>query len=829
MTCSSLGCGRAPLPSTWHVAAARLTALFSAFCVTWLAGCGGSADAPPPYVASGPTAVAPTITLQPTDTTVTAPAQATFSAAASGTPAPTVQWQSSSNAGDSWAFVAGATDTTFTTPATVAADSGKIFRAVFSNSAGTVTSNSAKLTVTVPSGAGLSLLAGSIGGSGNLSGEGATARFNRPTGIAIDSAGNLYVADTGNNLIRKISPAGAVTTLAGTAGVAGGADGPGSAATFSSPTGIAVDSVGNVYVTDFIGLTVRKISPAGVVSTLAGTYSSHDMSPFDGPYGIAIDPSGNLFVTDQYYFDDDAQGTIYLVTPDGQVSDFLDLGDSQVAYGITAYGPNQFYFASALLGGDGYLIPYSSTVSNYQPGAAVVADIAGYNVGSADGTGPAASFDFANGLALDPTGKLFATDSCNGTIRQLVPSQVANQDDVTTVAGTAPVTTVAGTSRNCFFNFAPLNSKDGYRSAAVFDFPAGAVFDAVGNLYIVDSTSSIIRKMTPDGNVTTFAGTALQTGSTDGIGAAALFDFYFDFNIGGATATDVSGDTIVADTGNHTIRKIATDGQVTTFAGSQLVSGNDNGAGSAASFTSPTGLALDSAGNLYVADSGGEVIRKITPAGVVTTLAGLAYYNGAMDGTGPNARFFNPTSVVVDSAGDVFVTDTGNHTIRKITPDGVVSTFAGSTTGVGSADGTGSSATFVHPSGIAIDGAGNLYVADSDSNTIRKITPAAVVTTLAGTAAVTGSADGTGSAATFNGPQSLAVDATGNVYVGDLGNNTVRKITASGVVTTLIGTTSESGVRLGDDPRLFAPLGLSISGSNLVLISAGAVLRYPLP
>ena len=181
----------------------------------------------------------------------------------------------------------------------------------------------------------------------------------------------------------------------------------------------------------------------------------------------------------------------------------------------------------------------------------------------------------------------------------------------------------------------------------------------------------------------------------------------------------------------------------------------------------PYGVAVDGAGNVYVADHGNDEIRKITPAGVVTTLAGAAGQAGSADGTGSAARFYDPAGVAVDSAGNVYVADAGNDEIRKITPAGVVTTLAGAAGQAGSADGTGSAARFYIPHGVAVDGAGNVYVADTENDEIRKITPAGVVTTLAGAAGSIGSADGPGSAARFFQPYGVAVDSAGNVYVAD--------------------------------------------------------------
>jgi hypothetical protein len=242
----------------------------------------------------------------------------------------------------------------------------------------------------------------------------------------------------------------------------------------------------------------------------------------------------------------------------------------------------------------------------------------------------------------------------------------------------------------------------------------------------------------------------------------------------------------VADSYNETIRKITLAGVVTTLAGSAGVSGSADGTGSAARFSSPGGVATDSGGNIYVTDAA-ATIRKITPSGVVTTLAGSASGRGSEVGTGSAASFNRPAGVAADSGGNVYVADTDNSTIRKITPAGVVTTVAGSAGLRGSADGTGSAARFNSPWGVATDSSGNVYVADSRNDTIRKITPAGVVTTLAGSAGFFGSEDGTGSAARFNSPWGVATDSSGNVYVADSGNHTIRKMTPAGVVTTLAG------------------------------------------
>ncbi len=324
------------------------------------------------------------------------------------------------------------------------------------------------------------------------------------------------------------------------------------------------------------------------------------------------------------------------------------------------------------------------------------------------------------------------------------------------------------------------SAPSGARSGASFLSPVGFAVDPAGNVYVADYGNNEIYRITPAGVVKTFAGSGAQ-GDADGAGSAA--SFYFPESV----AVDSAGNVYVADYGNNEIRKITPAGAVKTFAGSST-KGDADGTGSAASFDGPEGVAVDSAGNAYVADYGNNEIRKITPAGVVRTFAGLGA-QGDADGTGSAASFDGPEGVAVDPAGNVYVADYGNNEIRKITPAGVVTTFAGSGA-QGDADGTGSAASFDGPEGVAVDSAGNVYVADYGNNKIRKITPAGVVTTFAGSGAQ-GDADGTGSAASFDGPEGVAVDSAGNVYVGDEFNNEIRKITPAGVVTTFAGSGAE--------------------------------------
>ncbi len=311
-----------------------------------------------------------------------------------------------------------------------------------------------------------------------------------------------------------------------------------------------------------------------------------------------------------------------------------------------------------------------------------------------------------------------------------------------------------------------------------------------------------------------FVGDTSSAGTVDGTGAAARFNDPF------GVAADGAGNLYLTDRGNHTIRKITPAGVVTTFAGTAGVVGNADGTGAAASFDYPVGIATDSAGNVYVADYGNYTIRKITPAGVVTTLAGAAGTKGSVDGARATARFNGPLGVATDRAGNIYVTDAGTpdmgNTIRKITPDGVVTTFAGTAGVAGSIDGTGAAARFDFPRGIATDRAGNVYVADFNNHTIRKITPAGVVTTLAGKAGVEGSDDGAGAAARFDGPVAIATDSAGNFYVADELGRAIRKITPAGMVSTVVRVAGQSYAPWRSPPeRRTFPAGVAVSGTSL--------------
>jgi sugar lactone lactonase YvrE len=443
--------------------------------------------------------------------------------------------------------------------------------------------------------------------------------------------------------------------------------------------------------------------------------------------------------------------------------------------------------------------------------AGVVRTIAGAAgiTGSTDGTGSNARFGDPQGICIDSSGNLYVADTDNQAIRKLAP--VGTNWVVSTVAHGARLFGIAVDSTgNLYFTDSDTiwkitsvgsnwlrstiaggsgttGSTDGLGVNAQFDYPYGIAVDRGDNLYVADSSNNTIRKITPEGTnwvVTTLAGSPGNSGSADGTGTNALFDFPTSI------CSDNSDNLYVGDSYNGTIREITSTGLVSTIAGLAQNFGSANGTGTNARFAQPWGIAVGNSDNLYVADAGNSVIRTITSARVVNTLAGSTGSSRSADGTGSNARFDTPEGITVDSAGNLYVADTHNNTIRTITPAGLVNTIAGVAGNYGSADGTGSNARFGVLGGIAVDSADNLYVVDVGNDTIRQVTPVGtnwIVSTLAGSPGSSGSADGLGTNALFDfnfnfdwAPAGIAVDSVGNLYVADTLNGTIRKITLEG-------------------------------------------------
>jgi DNA-binding beta-propeller fold protein YncE len=612
------------------------------------------------------------------------------------------------------------------------------------------------------------------------------AHFSNPWTLAGDGRGHLYVLD--GETIRAVDiAAGAVTTLAGVYGQPGHSDGVGAQASFWEPLGVLFDG-GQLYVADTENHRLCKVDvQSASVTTIAGfsgvgaVDGNLQDAQFREPEGIVLDAARRMFIADT----------------DNNTVRMIDLTSGTVT----------------TVAGDPTL------------------------AGSTDGVGAAALFSKPRALAIDPSGgTIYVADFSNNRIRKIAtdtltvstlvifdaaPQGLAvdgsdvlvslSDHRVARVAPDGTVTPLAGAAGAKGF-------VDGAGIDARFNSPAGLLDDGTGILYVIDAGNKAIRTIAlADQMVATLAG-AKSSGSADGAGRQARF----------SAPQGLAADekvAYVADTGNDTIRTIAlASGDVTTLAGAAGQPGLVDGALGNARFNQPRGLALDIAKQqLYIADTANRGIRRIDlGAHTVSTLTYAPVPGSKFDG------FSAPSAIAIDQRR-LFVTDASENVIVAIDLQRAeVSILAGQYGVAAPADGVGTTAGFYGPLGIAADGHGNLYVADDNGETIRKIEIAtAAVSTMAGQWVMPGSSDGIGPAARFHYPTGLAADGVGDIFVSDLLNNTVRHIDVSSTeVTTVIGSTGVQGVLLGPLPaQLTQPSALALTFSGgLLVVSEDSVL-----
>lgn len=631
----------------------------------------------------------------------------------------------------------------------------------------------------------LALLAGvAPGGAGSVDGPADVARFDGPAGIAVDAAGNVYVCDLRNATIRRIDAQGVVTTLAGLAHVQGWVDGTGSQARFRRPLRLALDSSANLYVADNENNSIRKVTPAGSVSTYAGSPDSgSDDGPaasarFKSPTAVAVDAVGNVFVSDS------GNNTIRRISTQGVVTTIAGaVGQSgsddgpalQARFGagtaIASDGAGGLWIADA----------ENKTIRRLTPDGFVrtVAGRVGVS-GSADGTGAEATFDLPFEIASDASGNAYVSDRRSYAFRKVTASGV-----VTTISGSPDLGT-----------------------GATVNEPHPLAVSADGGIHFVDRQLNTVMAMSPAGVVSTFAGVASAgTGFVDGPGPDARF------NGAAGIATDTTGIIYVFDGGNGAVRTISRDGHVATLATVRGGSGI------------PGGIAVDAQGTVYVAYRSllgprffvPAKLFRITPDGNVGEVAVLGDING-------NATLdMSAHALAVDRSGNLYIGDT--FRILKLTPQGGLTTFAGSSSG--SDDGVGTAARFGLVGGFALGASGDLFVADPVNHSLRRITPAGEVTTIARNALFGGSSDPMGPLLFSPGPVGdVAVAPDGRVFVTDA--HTVRVVAADGSVTTLAGTPAQDGFTPGPLPgTLSGPFGIALSGREAYLtMSTGvAVIR----
>ena len=651
------------------------------------------------------------------------------------------------------------------------------------------------------------------GGGVGDNGPAVAALLDSPGGVAVDGAGNLYVADTENHRIRRIDSSGIITTIAGTGEQGSSGDGePAFAAQLNLPAGVAVDGAGNLYIADRGNHRIRRIDPSGTITSIAGTGErgfSGDGGPavaaqLNFPAGVAADGSGNLYIADEWsnrIRRVDLSGTITTIAGTGRRGFSGDGGAAVAARlnypnGVAVDGAGNLYIADS----DNHRIRRIDV-------SGTITTIAGTGERGFNGDGATASsaqLSYPTGMAFDGAGNLVFADAGNNRIRRIDSS------------GT--ITTLGGTGEGDFSGDA------GPAVAAQLNDPRGVAIDSAGNLVFADSLNNRIRRIDPSGTITTIAGTSQSGFSGDG-GPAVAAELNFPEDV----AIDGSGYLYIADTANHRIRRVDPSGTITTIAGTGEEGFSGDGAPAvSAQMLFPTGIEVDVAGNLYIADTGNHRIRRVNPSGTITTIAGIGGKGFSGDG-GPagTARLSFPSGLALDAAGNLYIADTGNHRIRRLDPSGTITTVAG--TGQPGFSGDGGPAVWAQlsaPKGVSVDGSGNVYIADQEDLRIRRVDPSGTITTFAGTGEWGfGGDNGPAVQARLRNPDGVAVDGSGNLYIADTWNRRIRRVDPSGTITTFAGT-GEWGFSGDKGPavqaRLRNPDGVAVDGSgNLYIADTG--------
>jgi uncharacterized protein (TIGR03437 family) len=635
------------------------------------------------------------------------------------------------------------------------------------------------------SGGTLTLIAGTSrpGFSGD-GGPAIQAQLNAPQGMAMDQAGNLYIADSKNNRVRIVNPQGFINTFAGTGQVS-----PGGANTYGDlglavnallhlPAGVAVDNKGNVYIADTGDNLIREVTTDGLIQSIAGDSYPNYLgdgflavnSELHSPEDVAVDSSGNVYISDS------ANAVIREITASTLIINYIAGSVTAPTTGQITGTPNIGYSgdgAAANLAG--LVTPFGMTVDSTGQVYFVengdsrvrkidtkgnISTIAGNGTAGFSGDGSAGSnaeLNFPTGVAVDSSGNVYIADLVNLRIRKLTSS------------GT--ISTAAGNG-----NFS-YSGDGGQATSAQLNTPQAVATDSNGNLYIADTANHVVRKVTAAGVISTIAGNGTAGSGGDG-GAATSAQLHSPQGI----AVDASGNNVyVSDTQNARVRRI-TNGTINTVAGNGTPGfGGDGGTATSAQLNIPAGLALDAAGDLYIADFSNNRIRKVTN-GTIATVAGNVGQGYSGDGLAATAaELTTPMGVATDSSGNLYIADTGNNAVRMVNAGGFISTVAGNGLAGYSGDGGPALSAMVgSPNGVAVDASGSIYISDG-SLFVRKVYPSGFITTIGGSGQRGYTGDGGVAVfAAMNGPAGIALAQNGNVFVADSANSAVRELILGG-------------------------------------------------
>ncbi|HMD70890.1 MAG TPA: hypothetical protein VKF41_06075 [Bryobacteraceae bacterium] len=599
---------------------------------------------------------------------------------------------------------------------------------------------------------------GALGSSGD-GGPAKSASMSVPASLAVDAAGNLYIADSGLNRVRVVGSDGVIRNFAGAGQAGSGGDGgPATAATLYSPSAIAFDPGGNLYIADTGNNIIRMVTPGGTISTFAGNRGKGNggngglaiRASLNGPSGVIADRSGSVYIADT------GNAWIRKVTPDGMINRYAGYdpstsspfggGDPNNPLNATLTSPTSLALDSS---GSLYFVEYGAPrVRVITPDDSKIASYAGTGTGGSSGDGGLAGSANLNvlGICTDSHNNLIVADGVSYEVREVT-------------AATGVINTIAG---NGIASYTP-------RGVATYK----------GVLYFADSSANRIRAYNPAaGQISGAAGTG-QAGFSGDTGAATSALLRAPLGI----AFDGSGNLYIADTGNNRVREVyASNGTIATIAGNGTASTTgDGGLAVNATLNQPAAVAVDGSGNVYIAERSGEVVRQVGTNGLINTVAGtgIAGTPSSETGIALQQNLNLPQGLMFDASGGLLIADSGNNRIRRLTKDGNIATVAGSSNlGGNTGDGgPATSATMRGPSGVTVDSAGNLYIADTNNNTVRRVDTNGVISTVAGNGTAGYNGDGTPATAyEFSGPTSLVSGSSCNLFIADTANLRIRQL-----------------------------------------------------